>query len=446
MKFAKSTRKPTKPEKLHRYRYSGMSLLGVIILSGTSVAQDSGLRKVTIGSSDTEIENALALCSQYMEGCEREWYEDEAERVFSLSPYRLDATEVTVAEFGQFIETTGGQTVAEVRRESAVTDEEDPLSGYYADDQFWYNAYAQDSKDYPVVHVTLKDAKDYCAFAGKRLPTEAEWEYAARGDDLRLFPWGDDWGNADAFRGGELPYLTARTVGSFEPTVSGHYDLSGSVAEWTVTEADDAVVVKGGSRFSMNVANLRAAVRRLESPDYSGDDIGFRCAVSLDFWPGTDLKIAENTAETAEVVLEEVPRISQAELQERAQRNDKLRISSLLNSAEILIESGKFDVALAELDRADEIDSAVADTRNLRLRIAQGIEQAQSSADVVAEPELSDQGSVAANTNSAQVQDILRRATVMRKVREKRRAEFETYVNYRLPQAIATLFNPDFEL
>ncbi len=426
------------------------SLLSVTALQ-SAVAADSAPKLVTLGSDSAAIEAALALCKEYTEGCEREWYEDEAVRTATVSPYRLDSVEVSVEDFATYVKKTGVETAAEVRRESAVTDENDPMSGYYADDKFWHNAYDADARDYPVVHVTFKDAANYCASLGKRLPTEAEWEYAARGAELRNFPWGDNWSDATAYRGAALAQISPRPVGSYQPTAAGYYDLSGSVSEWTVTEEDDAVVVKGGSRFSRNVANLRAAVRRLEDPLYSGDDIGFRCAESLPAWPEApgSVQLVETQPQpeaTSElpVPAEPTEQEKQQMLATRAERNAELRIKSLLSSADTLYQRGKYDIALAELDRADAIDGGPAATARLR----SDIESAKALAAKVQAK--ANQTQIATNTvttesDSSRIDEILQRVKVMRKVREKKQAEFSGYFQDQLSEAVAYLFTTQDE-
>ncbi len=142
----------------------------------------------------------------------------------------------------------------------------------------------------PATNVSWFDARDFCAFAGGRLPSEAEWEKAARGPDGRAFPWGAEpaceranWGNFE----GEGPCAGTNpgfpvAVGRYADGASpyGALDMAGNVWEWVADRYDDDPqrrVVRGGSCCSYFVSP-RSANRNAWAPEYRGADLGFRCA------------------------------------------------------------------------------------------------------------------------------------------------------------------------
>ncbi|MCA9957558.1 MAG: SUMF1/EgtB/PvdO family nonheme iron enzyme [Anaerolineales bacterium] len=186
-------------------------------------------------------------------------------------------------------------------------------------EDFWINVYYNDVtvqsapeftgpslfpdglEDYPVTQVTWEDAAAYCSWREARLPTEAEWEYAARGESGQIYPWGNEKGtvqaNIDNRLSGPAP------VGSFAEAASpfGIQDMAGNVWEWTAdwydatyyqrasaenpagpTRGTDRVLRGGGFRILdfLGQDEARATHRRALLPDQAADDIGFRCAAN----------------------------------------------------------------------------------------------------------------------------------------------------------------------
>jgi formylglycine-generating enzyme required for sulfatase activity len=191
----------------------------------------------------------------------------------SVAPFEIDKTEVTNAEFAAFVKATGYKTAAE---ESG--------GGSWRD-------YAEGRDNYPVVKVSWADADAYCAWAGKRLPTEAEWEYAARGTDGRIYPWGNDW-KPDACNGRESGIRSTTAVGSFAAGASpyGVLDMAGNVREWAADWYDKYPgssfsspyfkvfrVHRGGGWFDPP-EDLRTTKRNAGPPETANDDLVFRCA------------------------------------------------------------------------------------------------------------------------------------------------------------------------
>jgi len=188
-----------------------------------------------------------------------------------LPGYFIDRYEVTVGAYRAFVTATG-----------------------HRPPRIWIDPlYPKPSDDHPVVDVNWFDADVYCRWAGKRLPTEAEWEKAARGTDGRRWPWGDRWQRGDANIQGDRRHWTA-PVGSYPSDKSpyGVFDMAGNAMEWTdswyaaypgstvkrLAFGKHFKVLKGGSWMSPVNPFTHAASRYGIGPKWDHPHFGFRCA------------------------------------------------------------------------------------------------------------------------------------------------------------------------
>ncbi len=183
----------------------------------------------------------------------------------TVAPFFIDRTEVTNEQYHKFI-----------------TDTRRGAPAHWQDGKFP----ASEAK-FPVVNVTWQDASEYALWAGKRLPSEAEWEFAARGSEGRLYPWGSKWeaGKSNAREGGRGRIVE---VGSFPQGASpfGVLDLSGNVWEWTASELTSYAegnrilapgrVIRGGA-YDVPRDRATATYRGVVQPERTYDKTGFRC-------------------------------------------------------------------------------------------------------------------------------------------------------------------------
>lgn len=235
-----------------------------------------------------------------------------------LEPFAIDTYAVTNRRFAAFVDDTGFITEVENFGWSFVfagllPDDFPPTRGVVGAEWWrqvegacWQHPFGPQSDlvglgDHPVVQVTWNDALAFCDWSGTELPTEAQWEYAARGGlENTVFPWGDElepngqhmmnvWqgtfpvenSQADGF------YGTA-PVGSFPPNGFGLYDMTGNVWEWCsdwfdADHTDIGVVMKGGSYMchASYCHRYRPAARRPNTIDSSAGNVGFRCVSRL---------------------------------------------------------------------------------------------------------------------------------------------------------------------
>ncbi len=203
-------------------------------------------------------------------------------------------TEVTFEQYAKFVEATGYVTEAEERGFGFVWSKGD---WQRVEGAHWRNprgGMASPAAGEPVRQVSLRDCKAYCEWAGLRLPTETEWEKAARGTSGRQYPWGNTWDAGKAAVSGNAP----RKVGSFPAGNSpyGMLDMAGNVREWTSTHyqgysdlvleapvSENRYSVRGGSFAEENPKMaVRTSYRYNSMGNLFNDLTGFRVACDVD--------------------------------------------------------------------------------------------------------------------------------------------------------------------
>ena len=216
---------------------------------------------------------------EFIMGSNERWDDESPEHISSTGAFYIDLYEVTNEDYAKFVEAT--------KRESPY---------------HWPKGIIPKGKEtHPVVYVSWFDARDYCAWSGKRLPNEQEWEKASRGEDGFTYPWGHEW----SLEKSNNPYKYStgtEPVGSYPKGKSpyGLYDMSGNVWEWvdsfylphpgnTVHRGEygeDKRILKGGSWFDCLSygCGLSAPTfnRSFFTPEVRNNSFGFRCAKSAE--------------------------------------------------------------------------------------------------------------------------------------------------------------------
>jgi len=220
---------------------------------------------------------------------------DEEPREVEGAPFRIERLEVTNRQFSAFVEATGH-----------VTDPERSGFGHVWDGRWrtmegagWRRPRGPATSianlgDHPVVQISQRDAAAYCAWRGRRLPTGIEWERAARGEDGRRYPWGDDpprqgpdaranFGTVECCAPSAADgWRTTAPAGAYPRGASpyGVLDMAGNAWEWTASPypgRPGRVSLRGGG-WGNNPYCLRVSYRHANPPDIGLDMVGFRCA------------------------------------------------------------------------------------------------------------------------------------------------------------------------
>ena len=273
---------PTQAEPLGEFRIREADGMTMLYIPGGDFQ---------MGSTETEIADALALCQQHYHICNRWYYEREGpQHAVTLDDYWIDQTEVRNAHYRLCVE-------AGICAEPSTCNKGTPT---FAD---------PGKADHPVVCVNWEEAQTYCQWAGGRLPTEAEWEYAFRGESGSIYSWGDEFdgsrlnycdancSQAYADDGFDDGYSLTSPAGSYPAGASwtGALDMGGNVTEWVADWFGDYALgnisnppgpasgsermLKGCSWF-FPPAYCRGAARPSADPETRLDYLGFRCAVS----------------------------------------------------------------------------------------------------------------------------------------------------------------------
>ncbi|MEE2819846.1 MAG: formylglycine-generating enzyme family protein [Planctomycetota bacterium] len=255
----------------------------------------------------------------FLMGSDQGYPEERPTRETTVGSFWMDSTEVTNKQFAEFVSATSYVTFSDrvpskenypnakpellvpgsgvfVPNKDAQVQE---LSWWsYVPGANWKHPEGPDSSiehrmNEPVVHIAFEDARAYATWAGKRLPTEAEWEYAARGGlQGKTFEWGENFTPNNQHMAntwqGEFPIKNTEADGfagispvcSFSPNSFGLHDMTGNVWEWTTTRWGENVrVTKGGSFLCAPnyCIRYRPAAKSPVSEDTSTNHIGFRC-------------------------------------------------------------------------------------------------------------------------------------------------------------------------
>ena len=264
-----------------------------------------------MGMNDAQVDQALRVCDAANDDCEREWFKDEQPaHTVALGAFWIDQTEVTNAMFAAFLNEKGNQVEEGVSWLEPGAGHRGIVYGHIEDNGGVFQP-ETGYEDYPVIEVSWYGAAAYCSWVGGRLPSEAEWEYAARGPQAGMYPWGNtfdgertnycdarcayDWRDTD-FDDGSAQWAP---VGSYPCGASwcGALDMAGNVWEWVNdwwsddyyahSPADNPQgpnsgtirIARGGSWFDKSWGVIASCRKGLTPSSYRIHWVGLRCVL-----------------------------------------------------------------------------------------------------------------------------------------------------------------------
>ncbi|MCK5579524.1 MAG: formylglycine-generating enzyme family protein [Planctomycetes bacterium] len=275
------------------FNWTVIILLGLFLFQNTSLTQESeeeAKPKVIDSEGDEIIEQEMILIpgSNFQMGSKKkegEINENPRHRVH-VSDFQIDKYEVSNAMYAKFIKETKHE-----------------VPPHWSDGKIPFG-----QENHPIVNVSWTDAVAYAEWAGKRLPTEAEWEKAARGDDAHVYPWGNEWDKLKC-RNKFSNIRNTSEINEYEDgqTQTGCFQMAGNVAEWVNDRydwryykrkpvpgrdpkgpGDDELTIKNKIRYQLRVIRggswndnkneIRCAKRMGQNPEYKSLTLGFRCA------------------------------------------------------------------------------------------------------------------------------------------------------------------------
>lgn len=216
----------------------------------------------TMGSSDADLAATISECNETEgkktgQSCQVDWFKEPL-RIATIGDFQITKYEITNAQYRQCV---FANQCKEAGR--AITDNNIAFDPRYFSD------------DYPVVGINWNDANTFCQWVNSRLPTESEWEKAARGVDGRRYPWGNTYISSNTNLGSGFPSSIGTFPGGASPY--GVMDMAGNVFEWTASSENNKYILRGGS-WSKDYFRGRTTDRGTKlDPNFANYDIGFRC-------------------------------------------------------------------------------------------------------------------------------------------------------------------------